>query len=452
MASAKRLHTAHCIETISPVNTQKAYHRQHDTYACTNRTLHVEGVEFLHTIPCITRFSKDQAIDIRAGTEHKGVSQFQSETVIGITTVIAILCKRAVVITAHANSLRGVAATIARHAVATDIEGFKWRLLVSVIITQQTEFHPRHQHETLIGIVQGGIGAGLELPLVILNPAVFLLLLTTESTAVIVISQVLIVLTIEGAVRRCQRDIKLEVRAAARIDGVVLAITCQSNIQAYVVTVTVGNQEVAPVLQHIAGIAEVGTQLEVVVGPAQALTPSEAKAKYLHEFIRVVIVLVVVIAVRAVTVEVTVVVVLVVGRVVVVVAHIGLLAEECTQAEGVGPLAAKPGVQVAYAVGLVVASVGLTADAECLTVSLRHYPPSQTFPVEEVGHAEVTELQSYLSYHARLAIAQRELHLVVALWCEFPVQVNRTVHGVGRNQAVVIYFLVEMTQRGNFTI
>ena len=190
------------------------------------------------------------------------------------------------------------------------------------------------------------------------------------------------------------------------INLIVGTVTAQIEVQTDVVTVTVGYQEVSPILKHVSGIAQIGAQCEVVIGPAEALTPPHTHAKDLHELVWVVIVLIVVIAIVAVAIEKTVVIAVVCSRVVVVVTHVGLLAEECTHTQCIGTLAAKPWVHVAHAIGLIVASIGLTADTERLTITLWEDSSADAILLEQIGHAEVTELQTNLSYHASLSVTQ----------------------------------------------
>ena len=53
------------VETVSPVDTQQAHHRQHDAHTYTGRTFHVEWVELLNVVPGITSFCKSQTVDVR---------------------------------------------------------------------------------------------------------------------------------------------------------------------------------------------------------------------------------------------------------------------------------------------------------------------------------------------------------------------------------------------------
>ena len=64
---------------------------------------------------------------------------------------------------------------------------------------------------------------------------------------------------------------------------------------------------------------------------------------------------------------------------------------------------------------------------QCLTVTDRHDTPSLSTPAEEVGHGEVCELQSHAAYDTGLSPSEGELHLVVGLLLQVPVDVDSTV-------------------------
>ena len=104
-----------------------------------------------------------------------------------------------------------------------------------------------------------------------------------------------------------------------------------------------------------------------------------------------------------------------VGGVIVVAAYVCLLGIEQAQRERVGAVAAKPGLQERYAVGLVELSVGLCADGECLAVTLRKQETVIVALGKQVAHAEVGELESGTSYHTGLTPTERNLNLVVTL-------------------------------------
>ena len=67
--------------------------------------------------------------------------------------------------------------------------------------------------------------------------------------------------------------------------GVIGRITCQRQSQVDIVTVTIGNQEVLPVFQHITLIGQGSRELEIVIRPAQTLTPSNGDTQQFHIFI-----------------------------------------------------------------------------------------------------------------------------------------------------------------------
>ena len=51
------------VETVSPVDTHQANHREEDADTDTCRALHVEGVELLGVGPCVTGFGEAQTVD-----------------------------------------------------------------------------------------------------------------------------------------------------------------------------------------------------------------------------------------------------------------------------------------------------------------------------------------------------------------------------------------------------
>ena len=71
--------------------------------------------------------------------------------------------------------------------------------------------------------------------------------------------------------------------------------TRQGETDVEVVAVTVADDEILPVLQHISLVRELCRQLEVVVRPAQTLAPSHGNSEELHILVGVEIVLVVIV-------------------------------------------------------------------------------------------------------------------------------------------------------------
>ena len=136
-----------------------------------------------------------------------------------------------------------------------------------------------------------------------------------------------------------------------------------------VVRVTVGHEEVAPVLQHVACVLQRERQLEEVVWPAQLLAPSEREAEQLHVLVGVVEVLVVVVAVIVAVAVHIVIVVVEVTTIIVVARHVGLLREVGAYGELYRSFASEPVGRVRHVVRLVVCTVGLCADREHLAVA-----------------------------------------------------------------------------------
>ena len=59
--------------------------------------------------------------------------------------------------------------------------------------------------------------------------------------------------------------------------------------------------------------------------------------------------------------------------------------------------------------------------------------------VEQVGHGEVIELDAHTGYNASLSPTEREFQLVVRLLYEVPVDVNRTLLGVGLHVGIYLF-------------
>ena len=175
------------LEAIRPVDTQQADHREHDSDTQTGRTAHVEGVEILHIAPSITSFKEGKGVHLGTRFEHQGVTQLERHAAVGVGRVVVGSGQTSVLITAEADGLGGVTGTVARHAVTTDVIGLERGLLVLVVGAEQAKLDARHEHRTFVFAGQGGVGAELEFPLVVLNPAVLLLSLAPIGRTVIVV-------------------------------------------------------------------------------------------------------------------------------------------------------------------------------------------------------------------------------------------------------------------------
>ena len=64
LAAAILFAAEHVVETIGPVDTQKADHGQEDAHADSGRPFHVEGIEILHARLSITALDEGQGIDV----------------------------------------------------------------------------------------------------------------------------------------------------------------------------------------------------------------------------------------------------------------------------------------------------------------------------------------------------------------------------------------------------
>ena len=194
-------------------------------------------------------------------------------------------------------------------------------------------YYARHQHEAFLSAGKRGESPCAELPLVILNPTVSLALgcyrafgsgLAVGPFGVVNGGEGLVVLAVPKRPGRSDRERRKELRTAAREELVVRRHARKREVEVQVVAVTVGYDEVTPVAQHVALVSQLNRELEVVVGPAQALSPTERHADQLDVCVGVVVVFVVI--VPAVTYSVVIVVIVVhPARVVVVARHVGLL-------------------------------------------------------------------------------------------------------------------------------
>ena len=86
--------------------------------------------------------------------------------------------------------------------------------------------------------------------------------------------------------------------------------------------------------------------------------------------------------------------------------------EERRNREWVRAFAAKPRIEEWNTVWLVVFSVRLSADSQCLTITLRKYTTVVFTRVQQVGYREVGKLQAQLTDNTRLSPTCREFHLV----------------------------------------
>ena len=116
----------------------------------------------------------------------------------------------------------------------------------------------------------------------------------------------LIVLAVPKRPRRSDLHRCSELRTATREELVIGRGTAERHREVEVIGVTIAHDgEVRPVLQRIAREGKLCRQHEIVVGPAQALTPSERSTIEFDVLVGVVVALIVIIIVAVVTIEVS---------------------------------------------------------------------------------------------------------------------------------------------------
>ena len=93
---------------------------------------------------------------------------------------------------------------------------------------------------------------------------------------------------------------------------------------------TVADHEVLPVFKAVARVTQVGRKIEIVIGPCKAFSPTEGETVDLHIFVRVVEILVVVAVAVADAIQI-IIIGIVVSGVIVTVADVSLLREECRE-------------------------------------------------------------------------------------------------------------------------
>ena len=194
-------------------------------------------------------------------------------------------------------------------------------------------------------------------------------------------------------------------------------------------------------------IAQLRGEHEVIVGPAQAFSPSNADTIVQHIGVGIEIILIE--ATRIVAVAVVAVVgtevVLAVGIVVIAGRDIGHLAEIAAKTELIGAFSAEPVGGVAGVIALVIFTIRLCTEAQHLAIANRHKASMLFILAEEVGHREVIEFQSHTTDDTSLSPSQRELHLVVALLLEVVGNIHGSIVLIGRHIGVRTLLGIEMT-------
>ena len=106
--AAVALRSEHLVETVCPVETHEAYHREEHAHTYSGRAFHVEGVELLYVVPCVAAFGKGQGVDVCGAFEHERVAQLEREARICVALIVERGSEAAVFVTAQADCLGGV--------------------------------------------------------------------------------------------------------------------------------------------------------------------------------------------------------------------------------------------------------------------------------------------------------------------------------------------------------
>ena len=158
------------IETISPVDTHQSDHRQEDTNAHSGRTFQRERIEVFERCPRITALDKSQTIYRRRRLQQEREVQLHREP--GISPTVGIGRKSTVIIAPQPDCFRSICIRPG-HTVATHMECFERRLLILVILPQQSEIGTSHKHKCIFfGVIQRGIYTALEFYFIIFYPAI----------------------------------------------------------------------------------------------------------------------------------------------------------------------------------------------------------------------------------------------------------------------------------------
>ena len=209
-----------------------------------------------------------------------------------------------------------------------------------------------------------------------------------------------VVLTIDERVGRRERDGSQELRAVARVDGIVDRVTLQTQIEADLVADTVGYVEVPVVVHMIQLIAQREHGVEIVVGPIETLTETYTSTNHFNVLRWVVGLLIGIVTIASITIAtVDAVVVEAVGHVAavflikiagIITRVLGIIEPD---RERVRALATEPRVEEGEAVGLIVFTTRLAVDGKRLAVALGNNAAVGT-GVEKVAHGEVVKLQT----------------------------------------------------------
>ena len=214
------------VETVGPVDTKEAEHREIDPGSDAGASLKVEGGEIFHVIPCVARLGECYGIDGGGGLEQEREVELESELAVGIT-LIARRSELSVLISAHTDSLGGVG-IVSGHTVTSEIEGLERCLDMLVEGAEQTEVGAGHQHESpfAVRIRERGESLALEAQFPIFDPSVELASCGLARFRILIeiaclIRKLLPVAFPEEACRGSERQVDRELRAATGINGIV---------------------------------------------------------------------------------------------------------------------------------------------------------------------------------------------------------------------------------------
>ena len=262
-----------------------------------------------------------------------------------------------------------------------------------------------------------------------------------------------VVLLIEERVRRREAHREGEVRATARVDGIIHGIAVDAQLEVEVIRRTlmvVLEGVVRPVVEAVVSEVERGGELEPIVGPVQTTPIGNAQTDDAKRLIRVVgifvertcpllvIAAITTIASSITSVAIATVIGIIVARAVVVTRlprvialvdgrHTGV---ESTYRKEVGSLTTKPRIAEGDAELVVIACVRLPVDGELLPIALRDDPLVHT-GAEEILYGEVREGKADRADNTRLTPADGEVQLVVALRREVVLNIYRSALWVG---------------------
>ena len=437
------------VETVAPVHAQESDHREEDTDADTGTALDLERVELADVRPAVTALEEAEDIDGGLRLEDHRVAEFHRKLVVDVAGVGTGGAVRRdthrregiVLITTQGDDFRSVG-HVSRHTVTAHLEAFERGIApVAVVVAEETELRPAHQHEVTH---QFGIDGTAEFPLVVLDPLVAVrgAPLVLDGSGIVQIGGVVIdvlpaadlhffavlesVFT-EQRIRRSHLHGGGEVGSHAGIDLLVRGVAAQGERVAQVMgdTVVEGEIAVVPVGQLVGLPAQVVVQDKVVVRPLEAVPESGVETEHLEH------------AVRGQDADVQ------VG-----VRHPGIVTG---QAQGSRLLAEEPGLHEAGAEGGVVPAVRLETEGKRLRVAQRDRTPG--ILLEHPVRGEIVETHARRGDEGIAAPAAGEFQRGGRLLRHVIHQVHRVVELVGDDGVTALAhdgFRVELAQGGDF--